>query len=264
MDGLRTVAHAWRDAAADGAADAPSLFLVPAIDSTQRWARALLDALLADDEEPSPYCCAALEQTAGRGRGERSWVSASGGVYATLVFRTNGEEGLQSLPARAAVALAGVINPIVGGACRIKWPNDLVVGRRKMAGLLVDAVSAADSKPWALLGFGVNHSQRDFGAARQVATTLADERSSPPPEFPEFFAAVVVALAAAALREAPDRDWVGELRALSAHAEGDPIRARLGERTIEGSFAGFDEHGFLVVESERGREVVRSGEVFAW
>jgi BirA family biotin operon repressor/biotin-[acetyl-CoA-carboxylase] ligase len=261
--GLRAVAHAWSGAVAARRGARPNLLLAASVDSTQRWARALLERMLADDDEPETYCSAALVQTAGRGRDQRSWSSRSGGVYATIVCRLGGEEELQSLPARIAIALAGAVNPIVGGTCRIKWPNDLVVGRRKIGGILIDALTPADAAPWALVGFGLNHSQRDFGDAREVATSLAEEVGLRLPYFEEFFA-VALAAASDAATASPVDGWIEELRALSAHVEGDTIRARLGDRAVEGSFAGFDEHGFLVVDTAAGREVIRSGEVFAW
>ena len=80
----------------------------------------------------------------------------------------------------------------------------------------------------------------------------------------EKTSATVAAVAESTAFAADDATWVDELRALSAHVEGDTIRARLGDRTVEGRFAGFDAHGFLVLEHAGGREVVRSGEVFAW
>ena len=190
MDGLKSVARACVTRTRATGPEAPNLLLALTVDSTQRWARAVLEALLAEDDEPAAYCCGALEQTAGRGRNDRSWSSRSGGVYATLVTRLRGEAELQALPARVAVALAGVVNPVVGGTCRIKWPNDLVVGRRKIAGILVDAITPAESAPWALIGFGVNHSQRDFGEAREVATSLAEEVGLRLPFFEEMPLAV--------------------------------------------------------------------------
>jgi BirA family biotin operon repressor/biotin-[acetyl-CoA-carboxylase] ligase len=275
LEGLRAISHAWwRHPISDGISR-PSLVLATVADSTQRWARALLEASLAEEDEPGAYCCGALEQTAGRGRDRRSWSSRPGGVYATLVSRPGDEQDLQSLPSRAAVALAGVVNPILGGRCRIKWPNDLVVGKKKLGGILVDAVTPADSAPWALVGFGVNHSQRDFGAAGDVATSLAAEVGLKLPFFEEFFASAIAAVANVAVRREPGAEtgaapaeepghWLRELRALSAHVPGDPIRAQLGERTVQGRFAGFDDHGFLLLDGTDGREVIRSGEVFAW
>ena len=97
-----------------------------------------------------------------------------------------------------------------------------------------------------------------------MATSLAEEVGLRLPFFEEFFAATVAAVAESTAFAADDATWVDELRALSAHVEGDTIRARLGDRTVEGRFAGFDAHGFLVLEHAGGREVVRSGEVFAW
>ena len=189
-------------------------------------------------------------------------MSAVGGVYATLVCRPADEKALQSLPARTAVALADVLNPILGDRCRIKWPNDLVVGPKKIGGILIDSVSAAEGAPWALVGFGINHSQRDFGSAAAVATSLAAEVGLSLPFFEEFFVDCLAAVQAAAAAVAPG--WLERYRALSAHEPGDKLRARLAEATIEGRFAGFDANGFLILDGDEGRRVLRAGEVFAW
>jgi BirA family biotin operon repressor/biotin-[acetyl-CoA-carboxylase] ligase len=236
--------------------------LVDSIDSTQRWARLLLDRCLADDEEPEPFLCAALEQTAGRGRDRRVWSSALGGIYATLVLRVESEAALQAMPARVSIAIARAVNPILGDRCRIKWPNDLVVGQRKLGGILVDAVTPAEGPPWALVGFGLNHSQRDFGAASDVATSLAAEVKLQLPFYEDLFAAVLAAVSRSALGS--PAGWLESYRELSVHAVGDPVRARLPDRTIEGRFAGFDDSGFLLLDGPDGRIVVRTGEVFAW
>lgn len=261
-DRLRALATAWRANYPPGAPGRPDLVLVDAIDSTQRWARDLLDACLSDDDEPESFICAALEQASGRGRDRRVWASALGGIYATIVLRLDGEAALQSLPARVAVALATAVNPIVGDRCRIKWPNDLVVGPRKLGGILVDAVSPPNGTGWALVGVGLNHSQREFGSAAAVATSLAAEVGLRLPFFEELFARLIAAVARAAADA--DSDWLADYRELSAHAPGDEIRARIGERNLDGRFVGFDDHGFLVLDREGGREIVRTGEVFSW
>jgi BirA family biotin operon repressor/biotin-[acetyl-CoA-carboxylase] ligase len=258
---LRALARAWRSAFPPGADGRPDLLLADTVDSTQRWARTLLDVCLADEDEPEPFVCAALEQWAGRGRDRRNWESAAGGIYATLVLRVDSPAGLQSVPAKAAIGLARAVNPILGGTCRIKWPNDLVVGRRKLGGILVDAVTSAEGATWALVGFGLNHSQREFGSAADVATSLATEVRLRLPFFEELFADVV----AAVVRSVEGANgWLDAYRELSAHASGDPIRARMPDRAVEGKFLGFDENGFLIVEAAGGNEVLRTGEVFSW
>lgn len=262
LAGLRAVAAAWRRTVPAGSPGRPDLVVATSIDSTQRWARTLLNACLEDDGEPESYCCAALTQRVGRGRDRRSWVSGSGGVYATLVCRTTDEAGLQTLPARTAVAIADRLNEVVGGRCRIKWPNDLMVGPRKIGGLLVDAVTPPSGPPWALVGFGVNHSQRDFGSAAAVATSVAAEVGLSLPFFEEFLVDCISAVHEAMAEVAPD--WLDRYRELSAHAPGDAVRARLAEATVEGTFAGFDANGFLILDGEEGRRILRAGEVFAW
>ncbi len=66
------------------------------------------------------------------------------GVWASLAVPVADRERLQALPMRVAVALADVVARVGGAACRLKWPNDLVIGRRKLGGILIDAVSRHD------------------------------------------------------------------------------------------------------------------------
>jgi BirA family biotin operon repressor/biotin-[acetyl-CoA-carboxylase] ligase len=258
---LRALARAWRTAFAPGEPGRPELLLASTIDSTQRWARTLLETCLADEDELGPFACGALEQWAGRGRDRRRWESPPGGIYATLVLPVADATALQALPAKAAIGLARAVNPILGGTCRIKWPNDLVVARRKLGGVLVDVLTPASGTPWALVGFGLNHSQADLGNATGVATSLAAEVGLELPFFEELFAGVVASVSRSV---GSANGWLESYRALSAHTAGDPIRARLPDRTIDGRFAGFDENGFLRIESRDGSEVLRTGEVFSW
>ena len=146
-----------------------SLLALREVDSTQRLARTLLDRHFAEQEEPHPYAVVAAAQGAGRGRAGRVWQSAAGlGVWASLALPVD-QRNLQSLPMRIGVALAECVNRTLGTeTCRLKWPNDLVVGRRKLGGLLVDAVSRPDGEGWAIAGFGHARVRQSRTGDRQV------------------------------------------------------------------------------------------------
>lgn len=236
------------------------------VDSTQRYARSFVDRLLAEHEEPPSFVVAALEQTAGRGRRGRSWESAAGlGVWATVVLEV-GRERVPSIPMRVGVALAESCVEFAPQV-RLKWPNDLVVGGRKLGGLLVDLVAREDGAGWALIGFGIDcfHRADELPEAEStslslVAAEAAGERREVPGLellLPRFVGAIVD-------RVRSGDDWLDRYRELSAHAKGDLMVCALENDRIEGAFAGFDERGFLRLATAAGERVLSSGDVFSW
>lgn len=242
-----------------------NLALLSSTDSTQRLARTLLDQSLQEGDEPLPFVVAALRQSAGRGRQGREWWSPpGGGIYASLVVPVDDADDLAAVPLRAAVSLAEYLGALLPAGCRIKWPNDLVVERRKVGGLLVDAVFASESpgRPWAVLGFGLNLKLPSGEGRPPAATSVSEELHAAPPSLPDFAAQ---ALAAVWRGRALSRDEaVARFSRLSAHREGENLRCRVGDQELSGRFLGFDARGFLRLDTERGESIVRSGEVFAW
>src|SRR5437588_611372 len=100
----------------------------------------------------------ARTQTAGRGRGGRSWVSPAGNLYLSLILReTCPPARAAELGFAAAVALAAALDRLAPGLdLAFKWPNDVLLGGRKLAGILIEAESAAAAVDWLVLGLGVN------------------------------------------------------------------------------------------------------------
>lgn len=236
------------------------------VDSTQRLARTLLEQCVHEDEGPLPFVVAALEQSAGRGRQGREWWSPAGsGLYASLVIPVPDGERLQELPIRTAAALAAFASARIHGDCRIKWPNDLVVGRHKLGGVLVDAVSPpSPAETWAIIGFGLNY-QTPVAALVPDATSVFEEAVRARVEAPPFARWVVDGISAVweAVTGA-EPDWVERFTRLSTHRSGDTIRFKLDGEEVAGAFGGFDEHGFLRLETASGVRLIRSGEIYSW
>src|SRR5207248_726545 len=93
------------------------------------------------------------EQTAGRGRQGRSWLAPAGGaVLMSLVLREL-DERFPLLPLAASVAVSEACESLAPVHCEIKWPNDVWIDRRKVAGILVEG---RPGEGWAVLGIGVN------------------------------------------------------------------------------------------------------------
>ena len=127
-------------------------------------------ASLGRQGHPGGLAIFAERQTAGRGRFGRRWVSAGHeGLWFSLLLRP--EMPLAEwtrLTTWAGVAVAAA----VGSAARIKWPNDVLVGGKKVAGILIESSTDAMGKTFAVVGIGVNVNQTEFPAE------LADRATS--------------------------------------------------------------------------------------
>jgi BirA family biotin operon repressor/biotin-[acetyl-CoA-carboxylase] ligase len=97
------------------------------------------------------------EQTAGRGRHGRRWASAPGaGIWLTLVERPVDVRALDVLSLRCGLHAAEALDLMAGSRVGVKWPNDLYVGERKLAGILIETRWRGTAPDWVAIGFGLN------------------------------------------------------------------------------------------------------------
>ncbi len=279
LDDLGRRAAAARD---DGAAHPwmRNLMVLRRVGSTNELGRRVLDEL---GREGVPLPAAALvawEQADGRGRHGARWESPAGrGAYLSLLRPVADPAELPTLPLLVPVAVARAVDRFAGeGRCRIKWPNDLLVDGRKIAGVLIAGVSGRlgggeGGGGGVVIGVGVNHGQDAdelADVAPRGATSLALVAGEPPP-LAELVWALLEALGEE-LRFAGDgAAAVERYHARSLHAVGERLRCRSADGTLEGTFLGFDARGFLrleLVTSGAGRRsgdevLVTAGEVVA-
>jgi BirA family biotin operon repressor/biotin-[acetyl-CoA-carboxylase] ligase len=112
---------------------------------------------LAAERAPSGTLVIANEQTAGRGRGGKSWQSGAGaGLWLTLIERPKDVSGLGVLSLRIGIAAAEALDRFAVEPIRLKWPNDLFIDRSKLAGILVEARWREQSVEWVAIGLGIN------------------------------------------------------------------------------------------------------------
>ncbi len=244
-----------------------NLVLMNTVDSTNRFVKNVIDRFFADETTPRTAFVVANEQTAGRGRQGRSWVSSAGrGLYCTWlqplpVGRGSLEDQLGTLPLLVGVGVCRAVAALIDGEALLKWPNDVLVGGRKIAGVLIETVAGGNGEMAAVIGFGVNY---DFGAAGElptpVSTSLALETDAPPSR-----AAAVERLARSLereLRRCGDLAYtLDAYRACTVHREGDEVSCRIGGETVAGRFAGFDTGGRFRLETPAGLRTIASGEV---
>jgi BirA family biotin operon repressor/biotin-[acetyl-CoA-carboxylase] ligase len=209
-------------------------------DSTNERARAL-----ALGGAPHGTLVTADEQRAGRGRQGRTWSAPPrSAVLMSVVLRDLSE----TLPLAAAVAVAEAL-PV---DAQIKWPNDVWIGGRKVAGILVEG---RPQEGWAVLGIGLNVTVTEFPPPLdESATSLRLAGASASVE--ETLAALLLALEHWLPRPAPD--VLAAWRSRDALA-GRPVRWENGSKG--GRAAGVDDSGALVVETADGRVTLDAGEV---
>jgi BirA family biotin operon repressor/biotin-[acetyl-CoA-carboxylase] ligase len=195
---------------------------------------------------PAGTLVLADEQTAGRGRHGRSWVSEPGaGIWLTLVERPSDAAAVAVLSLRLGLHAARALERLAPGPVGLKWPNDLYVSGRKLAGILVEARWRQGALDWIAVGFGINvQAPRAMpaGALRPGVRRL------------EALQALVPALRAAAAA-------VGTLAPaeLAAYAARDIARGRGCREPVAGTVAGIDATGALLVETDVGMQAARAG-----
>ncbi len=122
------------------------------LSSTQDRARQL-----AQDSAPEGTVVTATTQTDGRGRLGRIWVSPGGGLWFSLVLRPRVSPAeAPALNLLAAVAVTEALRSVTGLEAGIKWPNDVLVEGRKLAGILMEMKTGSDGIEYVLVGVGVN------------------------------------------------------------------------------------------------------------
>lgn len=231
------------------------------IDSTNEEAKRL-----AASGEDGPIWISATRQTAGRGRRGRSWESPSGNLAATLMLRPGKSAAdCAQLSFVAAIAVCDMLATFAPNVeLRVKWPNDVLAGGRKIAGILLESASQGGDVPgWLAIGIGVNLATHPEGTDFP-ATSLTAIAVKPPPSAEDTLLQLAAVFAKwydvwrgggfAAIRDA----WLARAAGL-----GSRIRARLPHEEASGVFEGIDESGALLLRERSGLvRAIPAGEVY--
>jgi BirA family biotin operon repressor/biotin-[acetyl-CoA-carboxylase] ligase len=199
---------------------------------------------LASEGAPHGTAIAARIQTGGRGTRGRSWVSAAGGLWLSVVCRPAPGTGLPVTGIRIGLALAEYLSTL-GPPVRLKWPNDLMLGEGKLGGILCEARWQGAELGWIAAGIGLNLHNPLPPAGPLPPARLADWGSA---ATPEAIAPEVVARVSAAARQAAPLDD----RELAAFASRDWLRGRPVLAPLPGRAMGITREGKLRVRGPDG------------
>jgi len=236
-----------------------SIAVIPRVASTNLVARRIVNECIENEESLPKAMIIAGEQFAGRGRNARQWSSPAGkGIYATTLLPMPASE-LPLLPLQMANIVASYLRDVFAIDARLKWPNDVLAGGRKIAGILIEA-RMNEERAFVLIGTGINvESVQDD--LRPNATSIADVS-------PRDFHGIDVATEAfiehvdQRLGRRLERDAVlDEWRTYSIHEAGDRIQCIVGERNLEGTWDGIDEYGRALLRSGAETIAVSAGDL---
>ncbi|KQV31746.1 biotin biosynthesis protein [Rhizobium sp. Root1203] len=208
----------------------------------------------------------AERQTGGRGRRGRPWISERGNLYASLLLIDPAPmERLGSLPLAIAVAVHQAIRQVLppqAERLEVKWPNDILIGRKKTCGILVEGESLPDGRHALVIGIGINVSVMPDNPLYPV-TCIREQGSAVSPEelFAHLFASMAQVLGAWD-RGRGIREITARWREVACGI-GEKITVNLPDRSISGHFAGIDDNGLLMLDTGAGRMMtIAAGDVF--
>jgi BirA family biotin operon repressor/biotin-[acetyl-CoA-carboxylase] ligase len=220
----------------------------PRLDSTNTLAKRR-----ASEGAPEGLLVIADEQTAGRGRLGRTWWAPPGSALLTsLLFRPSlPPDRVQQLTMLCALAAADAVGDTTGLAVDLKWPNDLLIRGRKLAGLLTESAFKADHLDFVIVGMGLNVNT-DFAQAPPLiapATSLWLELGHPV----DRLTLLVAYLEGVTQRygqleaQSPYHEWASRLVTL-----GQPVTAHLVDQTLSGLATGVEADGALSLRTADG------------
>jgi BirA family biotin operon repressor/biotin-[acetyl-CoA-carboxylase] ligase len=230
----------------------PAIIRLHAVDSTQRAAFEL-----AENGAPDRTVVVADTQTAGRGRYGRGWHDEPGeSLLTSIVVRPRlAVRDLPKLSLASAVAVAEAIVTVTGLSVRLKWPNDVLVNGRKLAGILLESRIVAE--PIVVVGIGINLGQRTFPAALALTATSVHLEGGPAIEREALLEAVLGAFDV--WRERLEAGGFGLVRTRWLE-----LAETIGRSVTVGEHAGvaidLDGEGALVLRHAHGMHHVVAGE----
>jgi len=252
------------------------------LDKATRSAMAALDVawvidstsnFLSGQPVPRPgqfHACVAEYQSAGRGRRGRQWLAPFGdGVCLSIGYCfASGPPNLASLGLAVGVGLLRALRLCGAERAQLKWPNDIVVGGRKLAGILIDVQGEADGPLHVIVGIGINYRSNS-----KVVSQIADSGGLAPADLQSCDAETVPGRSVVAARviehvyqvlnefsRAGFVPFVQEWRSADFLA-GKQVTVSTGSGNLRGTAMGVADDGQLRIETEQGPRAVASGDV---
>lgn len=266
------LALSWRidEAALRDALGAAHAWRVEVVEETGSTNADLTRACRGAAWQDEGFVRVAYLQTAGRGRHGRPWKGQAGLTFSVALPFALPPAKLSGLSLAVGLAIAEAladVDAVLGRAVRLKWPNDLQIEERKLAGILIEAVPAGPDKVWAIVGIGLNlvrDSAMEAALGRELAGVAERLPAFDPGRDPTRVLAAVLnrlAVMRAAFVAQGFAPMAERWSARDAYRD-QPVRLlHDGQVLAEGMARGVDGDGHLLLETPGGIEPVVSGEL---
>jgi BirA family biotin operon repressor/biotin-[acetyl-CoA-carboxylase] ligase len=239
-----------------------NLISLDCVDSTNAEARR--QAKLGEAKTPDGTLIWAKEQTCGYGRRKRFWYSPPGNLYCSLVLRP----GINLTRAAefsfiAALAVFDTLGSIgdAGHQVHLKWPNDILLNQRKVAGLLLETETRDKNIcDWIILGLGMNINIFPDDTEFPATSLLSEGWDATEIDVLEFFCRHFLKWTNVWMEDgfSPIRkNWLWH-----SYGKGSEIKVRIENKTLYGVFEDLDEDGSLIVRTNNGLRKTSAGDVF--
>jgi BirA family biotin operon repressor/biotin-[acetyl-CoA-carboxylase] ligase len=249
-----------REAVGEAASHLVALELLTEIESTNAYLMQQSPPLVG-----SGHACVAEHQTAGRGRRGRPWLSGFARNLSLSLAWTFDQPmaAAAGLSLAAGVAVASALSKSGVSGHGLKWPNDVYLDDRKLAGILVEASGEANGPTRVVIGVGINLAMdsETGGGIDQPWADLQEQLGMPPPRN-RMAGLLLGALVSTCLRYAEHglRPFLDEWQRHDRHL-GRDVTVHLGNEQIHGRYVGLADDGALLLETPAGRRAFQGGEV---
>lgn len=223
-------------------------------------------AQLAQQGEPEGTIVTAETQTSGKGRLGRKWHSPSrSGIYLSIILRPKFRpENAPGLSVMTALALRDAIHVICPGEVRIKWPNDILIGEKKTAGILTELYAEQDKINFVVVGVGINVNMKaeEFPQELRYTATSIRRATKRRADRIQLLRSFLTRFEKEYDRYRKDQ-LAGSLKRIRRYSSliGNTVSLNSGRQTISGKAVDIDKSGALIVVVDGKRIPVSGGEV---
>lgn len=225
--------------------DGWTLVFYPEVESTNDIAKKM----------PEWSAVRAEKQTKGRGRHGRNWQSGEGGLWISIVIPTSGpREKWETLPLTVGYTILDVLQKLGLKNGRLRWPNDIMVGDKKLAGLLVERFNDDTS----VIGIGLNvqnHPALSDPSLKGLTTRLADLIANPPDI--ETLTAMLLRKMRQMQETIEKESWLAYWEKINASWElNRRVECDIEDKKIQGTFEGIDRWGNLLLKDDQNQTLI--------
>jgi BirA family biotin operon repressor/biotin-[acetyl-CoA-carboxylase] ligase len=229
------------------------------VDSTNEYAKRLVASGKSED-----FIVFAFEQTSGSGRHGRTWISPRGGAWFSLVLKISDIKSASALLFKSALAVNEALS-MVPIKTQIRWPNDIMIGKKKVSGCLLETVSGADGEIRAVVGIGLNVNI-DEGTLKEAGlyetvTSLMIETGEEYDVLDLMYAVASIAIDYFEKSQLLDADEIERINSV-LYKKGEPVILIVNNNEVSGLCTGISGCGLIdIIDNDNHRSSYGHSEV---